>query len=165
MKIIYIDSPKYGVKEVMVDDEDYEYLSQFKWHVYKPWKTFYARKQTPGGWRKGQKDYMHRMILNLNDSKISVDHKDHNGLNNQKSNIRACTHQQNCRNHPSEITSTSKFIGVSYSIERKKWCAQIGHNRKTIPLGRYSSEEEAARVRDKKAKELFGEFANLNFPS
>lgn len=160
MKEIVIHSKVHGTKSVLLDDDDYDLLSGSTWYLYKNKRNFYARRNRPGG----VKEYMHRIILGIDDPKLIVDHKDHNGLNNQKGNIRVCTAAQNTYNHRAEHNSTSKFIGVSYSTERKKWCAHIAYNKKNIPLGRYRTEIEAAAARDKAAKKYFGEFANLNLP-
>lgn len=97
---------------------------------------------------------------------MEVDHIDHNGLNNQKSNLRNCTHRQNAMNNSSR--GSSKYLGVSIvgrGRQKGMISAEIKMNYRKIHIGVFSTEIEAAKAYDKKAKELFGEFANLNFKS
>lgn len=148
-------------KFALVDDEDYEELSKFKWYSFKRGNTFYAIRNHPG------QRLMHRMILNLN-GKLVCDHKDRNGLNNQRSNLRICTQAQNCMNSSSQKNSTSSFLGVCWTKQRQKgkdyfyWRATISVSGKKIHLGSFKNEIEAARVYNEAAKKYFGEFANLN---
>lgn len=95
---------------------------------------------------------------------INVDHKDGNSLNDKISNLRAATPSQNNMNRQANRNSTSKYIGVHRSVTKNRWCAHIRFKGKSKNLGSFSDEIEAAKVRDKAAKELFGEFARLNFP-
>lgn len=147
----------------LVDDEDFESLNRVKW---------YAQKVQYGGYRATRtcycplvkqkcQLYMHRQITNC-PHRLQVDHVDHNTLNNQKSNLRICTNTQNQGNSKPCI-STSKYKGITWYKRDKKWEAQIKINYKTIHLGRFNSEIEAAKVYDIAAKKHFGEFAYLNF--
>jgi hypothetical protein len=92
------------------------------------------------------------------------DHKDRNHFNNQKENLRPCGYSQNCANVPKVHKGTSKYKGVSFCSQTKRWRAQIMRYRKQVNIGRFDTEEEAARAYDAKAVEIFGEFAFLNFP-
>jgi hypothetical protein len=110
---------------------------------------------------------MHRAVMNAKKGEL-VDHKDGNGLNNQKSNLRLCTNRQNLANSQ-KARGKSRFKGVYWNTARGKWQAQIGagfRNGKLAVeyLGRFENEEEAARAYDRRAFELHGEFAVLNFP-
>lgn len=107
---------------------------------------------------------MHHEILARHGISIAneVDHKDGDGLNNQKENLRCCTHSQNCANVLITKRNTSGFKGVSRF--RNKWKAEITHNYKRIYLGLFVSKIDAALEYDHFAKLLFGEFAALNFP-
>lgn len=141
----------------MVDDEDYEFLNQWKWSAHQGGKTFYATRTI---WNKGNriKVRMHRLILNT-PTDMQVDHIDHNGLNNQKNNIRNCNHQQNHFNI--NRYTKSKYHGVYYDRNYIKSSIQL--NGKTIHIGNFKTEIDAAKAYDIKAKELFGEFAHINF--
>lgn len=153
-------------KVALVDDEDFEYLNQFKWYASKCRKTFYAQRCVKVAVNKWVIIKMHRVLLNT-PSHLMVDHIDHNGLNNQKANIRNCTQLQNAKN----ITSRgrSKYLGVYYTSSTIKGVryeyitASIRVNRKLISLGNHKTEIEAAKAYDQAAKKYFGEFANLNF--
>jgi hypothetical protein len=118
-------------------------------------------------WSNHHKTYIHRIITNC-PKNMSVDHIDGNPLNNQLSNLRICSIYNNSKNSrkPNKKT-TSKYKGVYYDNRleplRKRWVAVIKHNYKCIKLGRFLTEEEAARAYDKKAIEICGQFANLNF--
>ena len=143
-------------KQATVDVCNLKKLSKFKWCAVKKSKTYYAytsfkNNKTPIA--------MHRFILNAPKDKI-VDHKDGNGLNNQTSNIRLCTHSQNKMNIPNYKNNTSGFRGVVWDKRRNEWLARIKLMGKHINLGRFDSKEEAIKCRRKKAKELFGEFVN-----
>lgn len=111
---------------------------------------------------------MHAVIMNTVGTEKLVDHKDHNGLNNQKSNLRVCTKSENMANRYSVKGSSSSFLGVSMYVDKRnikkniKWVANIRKNNKTTFLGYFQSEIEAAKAYNKKAKELHGEFARLN---
>ncbi len=108
---------------------------------------------------------MHREILGLRpgDGKIT-DHKNHNGLDNHESNIRLCTNQQNTQNKKPYVFSKSGYKGVYWYKKVRKWQVHIRVNGTLLHLGYFNKEEDAARTYDKKAKELFGEFACTNFP-
>jgi hypothetical protein len=93
-----------------------------------------------------------------------VDHRNRCGTDNRLTNLRECSHHQNMMNQSSTKGSSSKFIGVSWSNDREKWCAMISPKGRAIPLGRYNSEIAAANAYDTAAKEYFGAFAHLNFP-
>jgi len=148
-------------KIALVDDGDFEWLNQYKWHAAKGGRTYYAvRKKKIDG--KEQRLLMHRIILNTPKNKQS-DHKDLNGLNNQRYNLRICTPQENMMNREYYTDGYSKFKGVSWDKARSKWRSYICINYKFIPLGRFISEIDAALAYDKACKRLFGEFARLNF--
>jgi hypothetical protein len=104
---------------------------------------------------------MHREILNASDG-MECDHINHNGLDNRKVNLRLCTHQQNCFNKKPQPNNTSKYKGVAWNDESKKWQASIMHNGRKIHIGYYDYEADAAIAYDDYAAELFGEFAYLN---
>ena len=144
----------------LVDDTDFPVLSQFKWQV-KISKSgcAYARRGVTKGARVIS-EYMHHYIM----GKVRVDHRDGDGLNNLRRNLRPATHQQNLSafRRPPE-GKTSRYRGVRWHKASKAWNARIKVNQKTLHLGCFSNEEEAARAYDRAAIAHFGEFASLNF--
>jgi hypothetical protein len=150
-------------KVALVDDEDFEYLNQWKWCAGEHGKTFYVRRN---GYINGKRRtiQMHWLIMGDMEGK-EIDHKDGNGLNNQRDNLRFGTHRQNgmnCRKRGSK----SKYKGVYIQFVDGK-CPIIGAgiklNGKSVYIGRFKTEEEAARKYDEIALKEFGEFANINF--
>jgi hypothetical protein len=147
----------------LVDDEDYDWLTQWKWYASKESKyTFYATRMSRIGSRRISLK-MHSALM-CPPYGMEVDHVDGNGLNNQRGNLRVCTRTENCQNRRPRSGGTSKYKGVHWGRREKKWIAKIHLNGKEIYLGRSVDEDEAASIYDTKAKELFGEFARLNLP-
>ena len=153
-------------KFALVDNEDFEWLSQWKWCVLKNVSNFYAkralsRKDTNS--RTTITILMHRIIIDATQEQ-EVDHRDGNGLNNCRSNLRFASRSQNNMNSH-KIRGVSKYKGVCFDKSRKnkKWKTQIGKNNKQYSLGYFDNEIEAAKTYDTKAKELFGKFARSNF--
>ena len=142
----------------VVDDENYEWLNQWKWSATKNGNTFYAaRIQTKP---KRKRVYMHREIMKASKGE-QIDHIDKNGLNNHIINLRFCTNAQNHQN--SRLRGGSSYYrGVSKCGNCNKWRADIKHKGKSIWLGNYNTEIEAAKAYNKKASELFGNFARMN---
>ena len=140
-----------------IDLEDIIRVNQYNWWAvwYENIQTYYAR-----GIINNKNIGLHRFILNVTNPKIQVDHRDGNGLENRRFNIRVCTSQQNAMNQQSKKNSSSKFKGVAKIAH--KWQAQITYNYKKIYLGCFDDEKIAAKIYNEKAKELFGEFARLN---
>ena len=138
----------------LIDDEDVFVVSKHRWYLLKT-TSGHCYVRSCGS----NKIFLHRYLLGLkNGDKRIVDHRDFNPLNNQKSNLRICTTRQN-NQHTRPRPHSSKYKGVSHI---NHWVANITHNSKMIHLGIFKSEKEAARAYNKKAKELFGEFAVLN---
>jgi|WetSurMetagenome_2_1015567.scaffolds.fasta_scaffold47609_3 hypothetical protein len=137
---------------VTIDGEDESLLKKFKWYLSKSKdkKRNYAVTTI-----NGKTIRMHRMIMNCVNSKIDIDHIDHNGLNNKKSNLRLCTRSQNMGN-----VLKLKYKGVQKRTNIFR--AYIDKDYKRIYLGNFNTPEEAANAYNKKAVELFGEFACLN---
>jgi HNH endonuclease len=117
-----------------VDDEDYEYLSQWKWCATKGNAGYYAKRAI----RKGGKPadlLMARFIVGVTDSKIFVDHRNNDTLDNTRNNLRVCSNAENTCNRRSAKSSTSKYLGVSFFKQMRKWKAQIQKQGKRIYLG------------------------------
>jgi len=150
-------------KVALVDDEDFEKLNQFKWYTRKCGNVFYAARmsETNLGYRIILP--MHRVVMNT-PKDMKTDHIDHNGLNNQKSNLRICTNIQNVYNKRPQINSSSKYRGVSFikSSSKKKWRAAIKHNGKDYHLGCFEYEIDAAKAYNIAANKFWGEFAYMN---
>ncbi len=168
MKILLIYSPTYGEKELLYDDEDQNFVGKYTWYLakFKHSHSFYARTHIYTPENKRTVKLFHRLLLNINNSHILIDHKDHNGLNNQKENLRICNTHQNMGNRRIQ-SGSSRFKGVSRLSDRKSakiWKAQIRIDSEKTYLGVYTVEEEAARAYDAAARIYFGKFASLNFP-
>ena len=154
-------------KSAIVDAEDFDRVSEFKWHYLKV-ATGYAHRKQHIGYKDGKRIrkniYMHRFIIGVEDSKVHVDHINHDTLDNRKSNLRLCTNAENSRNQKIRKGGSSKYKGVyKYSDNRvKPFKAKIQFNYKTINLGYFATEREAAIAYNKAALHYFGEFALLN---
>ncbi len=153
---------------VLVDDADYEALVGFSWHLSNPNRTHrYAvhtfTERMPDGSRRTKQLAMHRQILEAPPG-LKVDHIDGNTLNNTRKNLRLATDAQNSQNNGGSSRSVSRFKGVGWHAGIGRWQAQIGHEGKVLYMGLFKNEIEAAKVYDQKARELFGDFARLNFP-
>ena len=147
----------------VVDEADFEWLNKFEWYAIKEEKSYYAARSIKENGRHMQRQMQMDILGGINGVDL-IDHKNNNGIHNFRSNLRFCTVQENNRNHrPKKMTSN--FKGVYWSNRNKKWVSSIGFNYKTIHIGYFTSEEDAARAYDTKAKELHGEFAYLNFPN
>lgn len=105
---------------------------------------------------------MHRVLLDAPDGML-VDHVNGNGLDNRRSNLRLCTQQENQRNRQHGLGVHSRFRGVTLHTKSGRWQAQIKVDGKSLYLGLFDDEREAARAYDAAAREHFGEFANPNF--
>lgn len=155
-------------KVAIVDDEDYEWLSEFKWHYRESWSSAYAaRTLYLGGGRSNPKRYktlpMHHAIMPPPKGYI-IDHANRNSLDNRRANLRIATRSQNSMNRYQKLGS-SKYKGVIWRKERNKWVAKIYANRKPRVLGTFDSEIAAAQRYDEEARKVYGEYAALNFPS
>ena len=148
-------------KVALVDDEDFEYLNQFKWQANKIRNTFYANRNFRIYKNKQGKIYMHRLILKAKKEYV-IDHIDGDTLNNQKKNLRICTHSENMRNSKIPINNTSGYKGVSYIKRDKKWEAYITFNNKLLNLGTFTDPINAAKAYNAAAVKYHGKFAKLN---
>lgn len=134
----------------LVDDDDYEYLSKFKWRVQKQKNSCYASKYNPDG----SETRMHREIVGAREG-YDVDHIDGNGLNNQKENLREVTRRQNNQNL--HVATSSVFPGVSRHKRSGKWQSTVKVNGKQKWLGQYDSEKEAFSAYCEFVNDVLGE--------
>lgn len=143
----------------IVDEEDYEYLNQWKWHYTKVRNDGYAVRWVRISPTKLKIVRMHRLIMNPPDE-MYIDHINGDRLDNRKCNLRVCTNIQNSWNR--KINKGRKYKGICFEKRRGKWKVYIDVNKKRISLGYFDSEEDAARIYNKAAEKYFGEFARLN---
>lgn len=145
--------------EAFVDDEDYDWLSQWTW-IADPG----ASKATMYAKRPGQSTSWVQMHVVIMDPPVgmTVDHRNFNGLDNQRSNLRLATRSQQAMNRLLRADNTSGYKGVTWDAERGKWRARIMVEGKSTTVGRYREILDAVRAYDDAARELFGEFAVLN---
>ena len=148
-------------KFAIVDDEDYEWINQYKWSALRGRSTFYAVRNEG---RPQKRIYLHREIMNA-PADMQVDHTDRDGLNCTRDNMRLATNAQNLRNRGAQANNTSGYKGVDWHKWCGKWRVTIKVNGKQIYLGHYGDPIEAARAYDAAARKYHGEFANTNFPN
>ena len=139
-------------KWVTVDDEDYEHLSNFKWHFAPPG---YARRHNGFG---NNCVLMHRDILNLKGNE-QCDHINGDGLDNRRKNIRPCRPSENYKNRKVNKNNTSGKKGVTWHKCANKWQAMIMFNGRQIYLGKFKDLDEAANAYKKAEKLYYKEFA------
>ncbi len=137
----------------IVDDEDYDYLMQWKWRV--------TQSNEPVRYAINHVGIMHRMIMNTPKG-MTVDHINHNGLDNRKVNLRNCTIQQNSCNIRKTPNRASKFLGVYHDKKHNRWRARLVYKKKFYDGGSYATEIEAAKARNELAIKYQKEYANLN---
>lgn len=145
MKILRIDSPKYGLINILLDDEDYKKIEKdfnnLNWTITKNRNKFYVQKRV-----NGKNIYLHRYIMNCPKGKY-VDHKNHNTLDNRKQNLRITNNADNLRNGEIRVNNKTGVKGVYFDNKRNKYVANIKVNYKGIFLGRFNTLEEATQVR------------------
>lgn len=139
--------------ESIIDLEDLDKVIGFNWCL----STGYAAINTAK-----KRCLMHRCILNAPKNQ-QIDHINLNRLDNRKINLRLCNQSQNNANMFKLSTNKSGYRGVCWDKKHKKWRATIQINKKHTHIGYFDDINEAVKVRDAKAKELFGEFARLNY--
>lgn len=144
----------------IVDDADFDWLSQWKWYAQvNESGGFYAARRIT----RGKLIYMHR-VINDTPEGLNTDHRDGDGLNNQRHNLRTATQLQNMMNRRGKKRGTSKHKGVYLSVGSNKskiWAAGIRINGRLKFLGRFATEDEAGQAYANAAKTHFGEYANI----
>jgi len=152
-------------QKAIIDDKDYELIKNYKWYALKAPNTYYAVTSVRfiDGTLRQKRIYMHRLIMGVL-QKQQIDHINNNGLDNRRENLRLCNHTTNSMNQIKN-RGTSKYKGVYWNKNDKKWQASITLSKKKTYLGQYNSEVSAAIAYDIAAYQYFGEFAKLNFES
>lgn len=151
-------------KTTLVDDTDYDWLVQWKWRAKRNGNTWYAARSSKRDANNKQKTInMHRQILGITDPKIFGEHKDGDGLNNQRYNLREATNKENQHNQRQKQGGTSKYKGVYWNKKQEKWKAHIRlGDASPAYLGVFENETDAAIAYNKAATKHYGEFARLN---
>lgn len=147
-------------KVAWIDDEDFYLVSETGWTaICKGHKRTLWYAVT---WNNGRAFEMHRLIMGFPEGR-EVDHRNGNGLDNRRENLRIATTAQNQANQRKSC-GVSRFKGVDLNRKAHTWRARIMQGQKSLHLGMFKTEEAAARAYDRAATELWGEFAWLNFP-
>lgn len=166
MKEVRLYGPKADGRVTLVDDMDYESVMQYPWHIHEvikdgrviggPYAVATVRyPELP----RGRQTLLHTFLTGW----PLVDHKDGNGLNNQRQNLRPATQAENLRNARKRTTrASSQYKGVSWMARRQVWVAMIWDIGKNRYLGSFQDEADAARAYNLAARDAFGEFAYLN---
>lgn len=137
----------------IVDSEDVEYLSKFRWHKAKFKHTNYVR-----GTVEGKQILLHRLIMK-EPVGMDVDHINHNGMDNRKENLRIVTRSQNAQNSRVGVNNTSGVKNVHYIKSRNRYRVVIGVDNKNIQIGYFKTLEEATEARTAAVKKYHGEYA------
>ncbi len=164
-KSVYV--PLTQNKRTLIDMSDWEKVAPYQWHILRNHRLKKHRaKLYVYGWINTpvrRKVLLHRFLM-VEPKGLEIDHKDHDSLNNRRSNLRAATRSQNARNMRRNLDGSSRFLGVSRRRDCDRWQAQIKSDGYSIGLGLFKHEEDAAYAYDKMARLIHREYANLNFP-
>lgn len=154
-EIAYVDiydKTDMKIAECIIDTEDIEIIKMSTWSLSNGRHTQYCKSNELGP--------LHRLIMQVSDSNIIIDHINHNGLDNRKCNLRICTNQENICNCEIPKNNKSGCKGVYWAKDKQKWTVQITINNKTKYIGRYNTLEEAINARREASKQYYGKFAN-----
>lgn len=154
----------------LADDADYEWLNQWKWRLTGRYVVREQRISEVAGLTREtrKKVQMHRAIMEACAGQ-QVDHINGNPLDNRRENLRVASRSQNQHNKGSIVLRKGKptssiYKGVAWNKRKRGWWVAIAVNRKSIFIGVFKDEIEAAKAYDEAAKKHHGSFARLNFP-
>jgi hypothetical protein len=146
----------------ILDPRDYYRLSKFQWYIKGSFGKFYAARNYKYDSRQTKTVSMHREIMNAPKG-LLVDHRNRDGLDNRRANLRLATYSENNCNKAKRKNTSSRFVGVCFNKQLNRWGAYIKPQGKKIFLGYFDSETDAGKAYDEAAKKYHGEFACLNF--
>ena len=158
-----IEIPLTKGKVAIIDECDRELIEARKWCAISPKGYWYAVASRPRPRTNGAHFSMHRVITNAKPGQL-VDHRDGDGMNNTRSNLRIASYAENTWNSRKQSNNTSGFIGVGLEPNTGRWFAKIKQHGQLIFIGAFATPVDAAIAFDLKAIELRGEFAKTNFP-
>jgi hypothetical protein len=150
-------------KFTIVDPQDFYVFNNFQWCAVKHKSLFHAVRLINGSNNITKIVSLHTEMMNPPKGLV-VDHRNRDGLDNRRANLRLATHSQNrCNTNRSKVGCSSQYRGVYWHKQKKCWRAHLQYEGKWIWLGRFDSELDAARAYDNAARKYHGEFARLNF--
>lgn len=157
MKKIPLTKGKYA----LVDEEDYDYLSKWKWCCDSKGYGFRTEKRSETGRQKRRGVYIHREVMS-NPKGLQIDHINGDTLDNRKSNLRLASHSENMRNRKLQKNNTTGYKGVWFNKKRNRYIATIRINGQSRTIKSAETAEEAAEAYNERATEIYGNFARLN---
>lgn len=149
-----------GGQAVLLDESDLPLVHGWRWYIHNTKTNFYVRGY-PVGKRQNGLFYMHRILMGAQEGQ-EIDHRNGNGLDNRRSNLRFCTRTQNNANRHAVASRSSPFKGVHFESYTGKWRAEITKNGVRYRLGRFDSVNDAERAYRCKSQEIFGDFSSAN---
>jgi hypothetical protein len=159
MMEIPLGGKKAAGRVALIDDEDYALISQYRWCVYETRRGPGRGASGPYAValdHEGRFMRMHKLITGL----PRVDHKNGNGLDNRRENLRGADYTQNAQNRPRRADSANPYKGVK--LIGRRWYARITERGKRRVIGSFATAEDAARAYNRAARDAFGEFAHFN---
>jgi hypothetical protein len=156
---IYLGEGKF----TLVDQKDFYQFNNFNWCPRESGQNNYVIRVVSGHKNRTKIISLHREIMNPPKG-ILIDHRNGDGLDNRRDNLRRATNSQNGYNRRKRTNTTSRFLGVYFNKKKRLWASSIKSHGKRVWLGYFKSEVDAAHAYDRAAIKYHGEFARLNFP-